>query len=170
MTIFVSHAMKDKILLQSIENTLQPYGLTLLIAEHYFELQSSISDKIRNMINNCDIGLVLLTTNGFNSGFVREEIGFLDAMEKPTILLIEKGLEQKYSGFKYGHDFIFFDSMHPSMAIKKIKDIMLGHWSKLQEEENKRLALAEEEQARANRNALISLGILAGLLILGSSE
>ena len=170
MTIFVSHAIKDKSLLTSIENTLQPYGLTLLIAEHYFDMQSTISDKIRTMINNCNVGLVLLTTNGFNSGFVREEIGYLDAVNKPIVLVIEKGLEQKYSGFKYGHDYILFDPANPNEAIENIKQILLNYWQKLQYEVNKRRQLALEEQAQANTNALIVLGILAGRLILGSSE
>lgn len=169
MKIFVSHAMKDSILLKNIENILKPYGLTLLIAEHYFKLQSTISDKIRIMINDCNIGLVLLTANGFNSGFVREEIGYLDAMEKPIVLVIEKGLEKKYSGFKFGHDYILFDPINPNLAVDKIKEIILDHWNKLQEEENKRLQLAMDEQARINRNGLIAIGILAGLLILGSS-
>lgn len=170
MKIFISHAIKDGALLQHIESILKPFGLTLLIAEHHFELHSTISDKIRVMIDSCDLGLVLLTENGFNSGFVREEIGHLDAKGKPIILVIEKGYEQKYSGFMYGHDFVSLDPVNPIIALEKIKGIMLSYWRKLQAEENKKLQLAAEEQARVNRNGLIAIGILAGLLILGVNE
>jgi len=170
MNIFVSHAIKDNALLQQIDTVLNSYGLNLLIAEHYFDSQSTISDKIRNLINSCDIGLVLLTENGFNSGFVREEIGHLDAKGKPIILVIEKGFEQKYSGFRYGHDFVLLDPLNPTITVEKIKKIMLRHWDKLQIEENKLRQLAAVEQARVNKNRLIAIGLLAGLFILGANE
>lgn len=122
------------------------------------------------MIDSCDMGLVLLTENGFNSGFVREEIGQLDAKQKPIILVIEEGFEKKYSGFRFGHDFVLLDPMNPSLAVEKINEIMLGHWEKLQIEESKLHQLAMEEQARVNRNRLIAIGLLAGLFILGANE
>ena len=162
--------MKDYSLLKNIESILRPNGLTLLIAEHKFDLESTISDKIRNMINICDIGLVLLTKNGFNSGFVREEIGHLDAKGKPIVLVIEKGFEQKYSGFRFGHDYILFDSQDPTKAMDNIKILMLEHWDRLQKQLNEKLRFEQEEQARVNRNALIAIGIFAGILFLSANE
>lgn len=162
--------MKDKTLLQNISNSLSPYGLTPLVAEHYLELQATISDKIKNLILDCDIGLVLLTINGFNSGFVREEIGYLHAKEKPIVLVIESGLEQKYSGFNYGHDFILFDPLNPTATVNKITKIMLEHWQRLKADESRTKEIAKAEQAQQNKNALIAIGILAGILILGSDN
>ncbi len=170
MKIFVSHSMKDKTLLMNLRNSLEPYGITLFIAEHYFEMQSTVSDKIREMIKNCDVGLVLLTSEGFNSGFVREEIGSLDTLNKPIVLVMEKGLETKYSGFLYGHDFISLDKNYPITGVEKIKDILLNHWQNLIDQENKMKQLEEEEQIRRNRSFLFGLGILAGIIFLGSNN
>lgn len=162
--------MKDYSLLHNIESILKSNGLTLLIAEHQFDTQNTISDKIRNMIDTCDIGLVLLTENGFNSGFVREEIGHLDAKGKPIILVIQQGFENKYSGFRFGHDYILLDPLNPTLTLDKIKDLMLTHWQSIQEAEYKLRQLEVAEQARINRNALIAIGILGGLIILSANE
>jgi nucleoside 2-deoxyribosyltransferase len=170
MNIFISHAMKDKSLLQNIVDIIAPYGVKIFVAEHYFELQSTVSDKIKKMLNDCDIGLVLLTENGFNSGFVREEIGYLVAMNKPIVLLLEKGLEEKYSGFKYGHDYILFDPANSSIAVDKIRQILLNHWQKLQVEESLRYKLELEEQERRNRNGFFAIGALVTFMILASNE
>lgn len=161
MTIFVSHAMNDKSLLQGIKEKLEPYGLKLLIAEHYIELQRSITDKIRNMIEQSTVGLILLTSNGIDSGFVREEIGYMDAKMKPRLLVIEKGLESKYSGFMYGHDYISLDPNEPIKAIDQIKKALITYWNDLISLENQRLEKEKQER-------FIALSILAGLLILGS--
>lgn len=170
MKIFISHWMKDYSLLQNIESILKSNGLTLLIAEHQFDTQNTISDKIRNMIDTCDIGLVLLTENGFNSGFVREEIGHLDAKGKPIILVIQQGFEKKYSGFRFGHDYILLDPINPTLTLGKIKDLMLSHWQKLVAEENFRYQLDLEEQERRNRNGLFAIGALVTFIILASNE
>jgi len=162
--------MKDHSLLNNIQSLLNHNGLTLLIAEHQFDTQITISDKIRGMIDNCDIALVLLTENGIKSGFVREEIGHLDAKQKPIILVIQSGFQKEYSGFRFGHDYILFDPLNPTLTLDKIKDLMLNHWQSIQEEEYKLHQLEAAEQARVNRNRLIAVGVLAGLLILGSSE
>lgn len=170
MKIFISHSMKDYSLLQNIESILKPNGLTLLIAEHHYDTQNTISDKIRNMIDTCDIGLVLLTENGFNSGFVREEIGHLDAKGKPMILVIQQGFEKKYSGFRFGHDYILLDPLNPTLTIDKIKNLMLNHWQAQQEAERLRYKLELEEQERRNRNGLFAIGALVTFLILASNE
>jgi hypothetical protein len=162
--------MQDQSLLRNVEAVLRPYGLDLLIAEHNYELKFTISDKIRNLINSCDIALVLLTENGFNSGFVREEIGHLDAKGKPIILVIQSGFEKEYSGFKFGHDYILLDPLNPTLTLDKIKVLMLSHWQSIQEEDYKLRQLEAAEQARINRNALIAIGILGGLIILSANE
>ena len=37
MKIFISHSLEDKDLLQKVEETLNPYEITLLIAEHSYD-------------------------------------------------------------------------------------------------------------------------------------
>lgn len=161
MTIFVSHAINDKNLLKGIKEKLEPYGLKLLIAEHYIDFQKSITDKIRNMIEQSTVGLILLTFQGIDSGFVREEIGYMDAKMKPRLLVIEKGLESKYGGFMYGHDYISLDPDEPMKAFEQIKNALIKYWNDLMLFENNRLNNEKQEK-------FVALSILAGLLILGS--
>lgn len=76
MKIFVSHSLSDSELLIKINGTLEPYGLKLLISEHVQDLNNTITKKIENMITECDVAVVMLTENGFNSNFVQQEIGY----------------------------------------------------------------------------------------------
>lgn len=169
MKVFVSHSMRDRSLLEGLSNSLVPHGITLLIAEHEIDLQNAISIKIKRMIDNCDIGLILLTKHGLESGFVREEIGYLEAKNKASLIVFEKGVKNLYGGFKYGHDYIELEPDDLENAVDRVKQVLLRHYNKMLE--NKRLiALQEEKAIRERNNVLIGLGILAGLFILGSSE
>ena len=114
MKVFVSHSMEDQSFLDGIAKTLNPHGIELLIAEHEIDIRKTITDKIKGMISRSDFGLILLTANGFESGFVREEIGYLEAIEKPSLTIMEKGIANKYGGFKFGHDHIEFDPNRPN--------------------------------------------------------
>ncbi len=158
MKIFVSHSIKDEEYLKNLQNMIKDYDLDLLIAEHEFETEGTITDKIKLLINSCDLGLVLLTQNGINSGFVREEIGYLEASSKKTIMVIEKGLEKSYGGFKYGADFIVIDPNRPTKGFEKVQKILLSEYKKL-------------HQSRATQKSLFFLfTLLIAALVFGSSE
>lgn len=86
MKVFISHSMKDKPFLDGINDVLLTYGFELLVAEHVVDLQNTISDKIKIMIEQCNVALILMTRNGINSGFVREEIGYINARQKPRLI------------------------------------------------------------------------------------
>lgn len=183
MKIFVSHALKDKRLLNDVKINLESVGIKLLIAEHYQDLEHTVSEKIENMIISCDVGLVLLTTAGFNSKFVQQEIGYLKANKKPILQVIQKGLEKRITGFTYGRGFILLDPKFPELAIEKIKNFLLKYWKKLIGKEKEKLLKKRleqerikekqrrlEEQERNVKYVLIGLGILAAILILGSQS
>lgn len=125
MKIFVSHSLKDNELLRAIQENLGRHGFQLLIAEHLLAFNKTISEKIKELIQQCDVGLILLTENGLNSKFVSEEIGFLEAKGKPIIRVIQKGLNNQYSGFKFGTDFIELDPEDPTSAHEKLEREML---------------------------------------------
>ena len=57
MNIFVSHSLKDVDLITNIQSTLNPYGIKLLIAEHYLEHDGTITEKIERMIQGCDFAV-----------------------------------------------------------------------------------------------------------------
>lgn len=155
MKIFVSHSLKDIDLLNSIQANLRLHGFELLIAEHTLDFGRSISEKIKELIHQCDIGLILLTENGLNSRFVSEEIGYLEAKGKPIIRIIQKGLTTQYSGFKYGTDYIEWDPDEPSTAHELLKKSMIKFDNKLN---------------IYNRNALIFTAAILFLLLTSDVE
>jgi len=170
MKVFVSHSMKDQSILTGISRALNSHGIELLIAEHEMDLKNSITEKIKKMIKTCDLGIILMTKHGIKSGFVREEIGYLEAKQKPSLIIFEKGLEKQYGGFKYGHDYVELDLDLPEEAVEKVKRILLNYWNSIREKRRQIAIQQEERRKREQKNVLIGLGILAGLLILGSYD
>lgn len=161
MKVFVSHSMKDQGILHGIIETLAKHGIQLLIAEHNFSIQSKITDKIKGLIECCDVGLLLLTNNGVISGFVREEIGYLEAKQKPNLIIYEKGAKSKYGGgFNYGKDYIELDPEEPQIAFDKIKTILINHWNHLH-----RIQIEEQKKTK---NAFLGITAFIGLLLLNS--
>lgn len=158
MKIFVSHSIKDKKILENLQNIIAGHNLELLIAEHEFEPNHTITEKIKKLIEKADIGLVLLTKDGINSGFVREEIGYLEAKKIKTIMVIEKGKHKEYGGFKYGVDFIEMDPAEPDQALEKIKKIFHQEYKRITNEK------------QSSNGILIIIGIVLGVLFLGSSD
>lgn len=162
MKVFVSHSMKDQSILDGIRNPLKVNGIELLLAEHEIDLKNSTTEKIKKMIESCHLGLILLTKEGLKSGFVREEIGYLEAKQKPSLIIFEKGVKKMYGGFKFGCDYVELDPNFPEKAVESVNQILINHWNTLK---NKQLAIEQEQ-----KSALIGLGILAGLIILIASN
>lgn len=166
MKIFVSHALRDSNLLTKIIEALQPYGITLLVAEHYEDMSHTISEKIEEMIRTCDVGLVLLTDNGFDSKFVQQEIGYLKSSKKPILQIVQMGIEKRLTGFLYGRGYIWLNPANPDLAIKKMARTLLRYWNGIQ---IKRKKQKEEEESR-KMNFLVGVGLFAGVLLLLSSK
>lgn len=119
MKIFVSHSLNDNNLIQVLKQNLEPKGIILLLAEHYQELTGTITQKIENMILTCDVALVLLTENGFNSNFVQQEIGYINSCKKPLLAVVQSGLQNKITGFQYGKDYFYtIRTTHNKQLIK----------------------------------------------------
>jgi len=154
MKIFVSHALTDIDLINRLDSTLKPCGIKLLIAEHYVSMTDTITAKIEKMIDSSDAALILLTQNGFNSHFVQQEIGYIKKAKKPSLKVVEKGFEDKITGFIYGHDYIGYDPSAPEEAIKRITSRLLAFYKKIQQEKV------------LNQKILIGLGLFAGALFL----
>lgn len=169
MKVFVSHSMKDKSILDGISKALNPHGIELLIAEYKVDMKKNITEKIEEMIDTCHVGLILMTKNGLNSGFVREEVGFLEARKKPCLIIFEKSIEKEYGGFKYGNDYVELDPNFPEIAVDRVKQVLLTYWNNFVEKQNQ-IAKKEEAIRNEQNGVLIGLGILAGFLILVFSD
>lgn len=178
MKIFVSHSLKDQELIKGVKTTLEPHGITLFIAEHNFDMQQTITQKIETMIRNCDVALILLTKKAFNSKFVQQEIGYINSCRKPFLQVIEIGLEKKITGFNFGRDYIAHDPTLPIETLNKIKNSLLAFWRKIEQQriDQEQTQLRQQlenirlQNEKRDNEAKIAIGILAGLLVLGLSS
>jgi hypothetical protein len=169
MKLFISHAIRDKQLLKKLKINLEPYGIKLLIAEHFEDLEDDVTEKIEKLIETSDAALILLTENGFNSVFVQQEIGYIKKANKPYLQLIQKGI--KIKGFNYAKGGIELDPENPEIALRKSRKALLDHWKKMQNEKinnvievQKKIALqAKSKQEEKLMN--IGLGIGIGFLL-----
>lgn len=157
MKIFLSHAIADVELITRLKRNCNLHGLQLLIAEHTIDVNKTITEKIEEMIKESHIALFLLTENGSNSDFVKQEIGYAQALKKPALYIVQKG--QKIKGFNYGNDFIELDPIKPHEAIKKSISVLLHFWKKIQE-------VKKEEE----RNAALLFGGLIAFALLANSD
>ncbi len=166
MKIFISHAISDKKLIQQIKLTLEPHGITLLIAEHFIDLQHTITEKIEEMIDSCDVALVLLTESGFNSTFVQQEIGYIQKAGKPFLQVVQTGLVEKISGFNFGREYITLNPENPDAAIGQVRSAILEHWRKTEEEEARKKHEEQKQIEEKRRQASSAIVIAIGLLLL----
>lgn len=170
MKVFVSHSTKDKKLLEALTRQLRPSGIELLIAEHHYELTRTTSQKIEKMIDECDVAIVLLTKRGFNSVFVQQEIGYIIKTGKPLLQTVEKGFENKISGFNFGRDYILLNPSNAEDALNLVQDRLLQHW----EDQQRMLAIQQkeiDERRQHTKNAIMLIAIAVILLvIIGSSK
>lgn len=154
MKIFVSHAIADVDFFKKLESSLKTYGISLLIAEHVVSMTETTTRKIEKMIESSDAALIFLTQHGFDSGFVNQEIGYIHKAKIPYLQVVEKGLEDRKTGFIYGKDHITYDPGSPDIAINKITSRLTLFYSKKQKEK------------AMNQKILIGLGLLVGALFL----
>ncbi|HHT9146121.1 MAG: toll/interleukin-1 receptor domain-containing protein [Candidatus Brocadiaceae bacterium] len=183
MKIFISHSLADHEIISGVKDTLEPHGVTLFIAEHYQDLERTITEKIENMIRQCDVALILLTRNGYNSHFVQQEIGYIKSQNKPYLQVIQLGYEKKIKGFNYGKGYVPFDPTQPHIALEKVKRSLLTYWQKKNEKQRQRTLARQQELAGQQRMQLLrqleeqrkkdetvakfAIGGLATLVILG---
>lgn len=183
MKIFISHALVDQELIKGIKQSLEPHGLTLFIAEHYEDIERTITEKIENMIKQSDIALILLTKNGYKSVFVQQEIGYIQSQKKPYLQVVQTGLEKKIKGFNYGRGYVLLDPKQPNLALEKVKRSLLSYWKKKDEEHRQKLVSRkreierkkdevflqqlEEKRRKDEAAAKLVLGGLATFLVLG---
>ena len=170
MKIFISHAISDKKLIQTLINSISPLGIQLLVAEHYISTRSNITTKIEQFIDKSDLAIILLTENGFNSNFVHQEIGYIRKARKPLIQIVENGHENKITGFIYGRDYLKYDPKNPDLLVDQLRNLLIkirnqklkaAHQKKIQQVNANRALIAQKKKQEN-----ITFGVLAGILAL----
>lgn len=158
MKIFVSHALTDASIIEQISACTSAFGIELLVAEHCIDLDRTVTEKIEMMIESCDLAIVLLTENGFDSNFVQQEIGYIKRSKKQILPIVQAGLEQKIKGFIFGRDVIKYDPSKPDLMLLQLTSVVMEAWAKLKEK------MSAEDESRQNLQIVIGLGVLVVLL------
>jgi hypothetical protein len=167
MKLFISHAIRNKQLLEKLKINLEPYGIQLLIAEHFEDLENDVTKKIENLIEVCDVALILLTEEGYKSVFVQQEIGYFQKAKKPYLQLIQKGIQIK--GFNYAKGGIELDPERPEIALSKTRKTLLDYWEKKENERINKIRKIQRkvlQEKRKQEEKLINIGLGAGIGIL----
>ena len=119
--VFISHSTKDFELVKILVKFLEGYGIETYIAERDYKIGRSLSQKIKQNIDTSDYFLVVYTTNGKDSNFVHEEIGYWIDKRRDSDLIpfVEKGLSPSY--FLSGVEYIEFNPLNPNLGIANVK-------------------------------------------------
>jgi predicted lactoylglutathione lyase len=142
MKVFISHSMRDANMVNALSSIAKSVGV---------DIHQTITKKIEDMILDSSLVIVVLTKAGFDSNFVQQEIGYAKD-KKAMLILVEKGLENKISGFIFGYDYISVDVWNPHPAYDKIQEI-----------------LTKEKQSKEQKEAVGALLLVGlGILFLGT--
>src|SRR5437763_9683361 len=76
--VFISHSNSeaDESLAPRLRDKLSRAGFEPILAEHIFTPMSQLGEKVRDLIEDCNFFLALLTDRGRNSDWVQQELGF----------------------------------------------------------------------------------------------
>jgi hypothetical protein len=102
--VFLSYPRADLWLAYKIQKILAEAGIFVYLAELYPEPGVTLWEKIKGMIQNSDVVIVLWTKNAKNSAFVNQELGCAEALNKLIIPLVEQGVAPK--GLLVGREYI----------------------------------------------------------------
>jgi hypothetical protein len=91
LTLFLSYPREDLWLAYKIQKILSEIGVYVYVAELFPEPGMTLWEKIKTMIENSDLVIVLWTKNALSSAFVNQELGFAEARQKLIVPIVEKG-------------------------------------------------------------------------------
>lgn len=110
--VFISHsgADPDELLLPRLRDRLSRGGFEPVVAEHYSDPMTQLGEKVRDLIENCDFFLALLTMSGHSSEWVQQELGFAykhHRRDKIITVLVQDGVA--LGGFYTGLEYFLFN-------------------------------------------------------------
>jgi len=107
LTVFLSYPREDLWLAYKIQKILAEIGVYVYVAELFPEPGMTLWEKIKAMIENSDLVIVLWTKNALSSAFVNQELGFAEARQKLIVPIVEK--EVTTHGLLNGKEHIVFE-------------------------------------------------------------
>jgi hypothetical protein len=104
--LFLSHATADSAVVGWLEAQVKAMGIVPYLAEHDPQPGRDLGDKVIEAITHCDAMLVVLTSAGYASSFVQQEIGAARHANKPIFALVERDILDRDRGMLAGAEVI----------------------------------------------------------------
>jgi hypothetical protein len=114
---FLSHSMKDHVVVEMLRQHIEALGVGLYLAEHDPRPGTPLAEKVIKQIHGCDAMVVLLTEAGAVAPFVQQEIGVARGAGKLIVPIVQKGIDPKMLAMLVGVERIEVDFGRPSEAL-----------------------------------------------------
>ena len=135
--VFLSYSRADLQLAYKIQKILTEAGIYVYFAELYPEPGVTLWEKIKGMIQNSDVVIVLWTKNAKNSAFVNQELGCAEGLKKLIIPLVEQGVAPK--GLLVGREYIPYRRGRDVESFSMLCNALYNFLLRKLEEQKKRL-------------------------------
>lgn len=158
--VFLSYPREDLWFAYKLHKMLSDVGIPVYLAELYPEPGVTLWEKIKNMILDSEVFVVLWTKHATNRAFVNQEIGAASVAGKVIIPIVEEGVETH--GALAGREYIRFNREN---NVDTLSSICVALYSFL----SKRLEVIQQQQAQA-QNFATAVGVillLAALVAIG---
>ena len=155
--IFVSYSSHDLSQVELLRQQLADSPIEVFVAEHSVKPSEDLGEKITHAIKDCDLFVVLWSSNAEDSKWVSQEIGHANARKKTILpLVLHEGITPP--GFISNLKFLPI-YQNPELAFKQAREIIINSYNK------KAKALAEQEaKKQKDKEVLFLIGAGAFLL------
>jgi len=137
--VFVSYSTRDLVVANSLEANLKRAGAVPYIAEYSAVPGQSLTRAIGNAIDDCDLFLLLWSTNADESKWVPQEIGRAIAKGKPIMpVVLHPGI--KLTGFIEDLKYLEWYK-NPEAAVAWLNDFVMRERTKKDQRELVTLAI-----------------------------
>jgi len=161
LKVFISYPREDLWLAYKIQKLLADAGIFAYLAELYPEPGVTLWEKIKRMIENSDIVVVLWTGSSRSSAFVNQEIGYAIRCKKLIIPLVERGISVE--GVLEGKEYIQFERGRTNEAFSTLCQALTNFIQRKLEERRK-------NQATVIGGTILLLGLIALLAAFGRGK
>lgn len=149
-SVFISYSTKDLSSVNHVKSLLENYSINVYISEYSTPVGADLTNHIKNNIINCDLFILLWSSNAKNSEWVTQEIALANANNKTIIPVV---LEPK---------------VELPIFIKNLK-YLDAYTSPQQAFEYLRRYVYESADKRNKINGLVMLGLGAAIIYLLTS-
>jgi hypothetical protein len=122
MRVFVSHASKDHMAVESVHRQLESIGVTSYLAEHDQRAGERLSQKVEQALRGSDLVVAILTPAGYDSRYVQQELGVARGTGTLIIPLVHPDLTEADLGLLNDIEYIRFDPSTPQDGLASLTE------------------------------------------------